>query len=181
MGSGLLWGPEGGDDSTWRRYQAPLDCCSPYFKKKNNLLFSFLATPQHRELLGQGSDPDSLSHCAWLGIDPESWHGRDATNPRCAQRELPLRRKVVLLMVCEFYPEKQFPGPPGSPIPGRWKDREKGRLCFPPLRPPQAPGCPELHKASLETAPIPSLPGSHTPPLLAECRPRRQGRGVRGT
>ena len=53
--------------------------------------FSFLAALQHMEFLGQGSDPNpgcdnsrSLTHCARLGIEPESQCSRDACRSHCA-------------------------------------------------------------------------------------------------
>ena len=55
---------------------------------------SFLPTPQHREFLGQESDPShscdlcygcgdvrSLTHCAGLGIEPASQCSQDAADP----------------------------------------------------------------------------------------------------
>ena len=56
----------------------------------------------HIEFLGQGSDlnrscdlcaaaaamPDPLTHWAWPGIEPASWHCRDAANPLAPQWEL---------------------------------------------------------------------------------------------
>ena len=32
--------------------------------------------------------PDPLTHCAWLGIKPVSWHRRDATNALAPQQKL---------------------------------------------------------------------------------------------
>ena len=65
------------------------------------LFFTFLATPQHMELLGQGSDLshscnlcqavatlDPLTHCAGPGIEPASWHYRDTADPTASQQEL---------------------------------------------------------------------------------------------
>ena len=48
--------------------------------------FSFLATPQHMEFPGQGSDPShsnsgSLTRSARLVLEPASWHCRDAIGP----------------------------------------------------------------------------------------------------
>ena len=54
------------------------------------------------EALGHGSDPshiwtyatgaatpDSLTHCARLGIEPAPWHFRVAANPVVPEQELP--------------------------------------------------------------------------------------------
>lgn len=51
----------------------------------------FLATPQHKEILAQGSDLSrscdpshscrSLTHCVEPGIEPVSWHTQDTTDP----------------------------------------------------------------------------------------------------
>ena len=73
----------------------------PFFLNSFFVLFC-LAILQHMEFPGQGSGPNhsfdlrhscsntrSLSHCAWLGIEPTSWHCRDATNPFEPQWELP--------------------------------------------------------------------------------------------
>ena len=66
-----------------------------------HFLFSFLATPQHMEFLGQGSDLSlshylryshgnarSPTHCARLGIEPVPWRSRDTVNPIVPQQEL---------------------------------------------------------------------------------------------
>ena len=70
---------------------------------KRNLSFTlyFLATLQHTEFLGQGSDPScscnlshscgnagSLTHCARLEIEPVSQGSQDAVNPDGPQQEL---------------------------------------------------------------------------------------------
>lgn len=60
-----------------------------------------LATAKHMEFLGQESDASftcdlccscgytrSLTHCAWLGMEPASQHCRDATDPTASQGEL---------------------------------------------------------------------------------------------
>ena len=64
--------------------------------------FSFLATPQHMEFPGQGSDPSHscnpgcccnnmrpLTHCAGPGIKPVSQRTRDSTNPTALRRGTP--------------------------------------------------------------------------------------------
>ena len=67
------------------------DTCSTW---SNASFFFFLATRQHIEFPGQGSDLshscnlcqamatwDHLTHCALLGIEPASWCCREATDP----------------------------------------------------------------------------------------------------
>lgn len=63
--------------------------------------YYYLATPQHLELLGQGSDPNlslelscccgnakSLTHFAEPGIELESQSSQDAADPVLPHREL---------------------------------------------------------------------------------------------
>ena len=74
-----------------------------WFQKKKNLFlfFSFLAAPQHKELLGQGldwshsytlnysfSNTGSLTHCAAPGIKPKYQCSQEAAYPFAPQREL---------------------------------------------------------------------------------------------
>ena len=40
--------------------------------------------------------PDPLTHCAWPGTEPASWHCREAADPIALQREL---RKYGFLFV----------------------------------------------------------------------------------
>ena len=71
------------------------------FLKKIIFTFIFLVTPWHMEFSGQGSDPNcscdlshscshpgSLTHCAWLGIEPVSHRARDCAHPIAPQQEL---------------------------------------------------------------------------------------------
>ena len=70
--------------------------------------FFFLAAPQHMEFPGQGSElscsfdlhcrcshSGSLTHCAWLGIEPTSQRCRDTTDPAVLPQE-PLSDAVLL-------------------------------------------------------------------------------------
>ena len=76
----------------------------PNYNLKNffKLIFLLLATLQHVEFPGQGSDPScsrcllckcsntrSLTHCARLGIEPVPQHRRDAIDSAALQQEVP--------------------------------------------------------------------------------------------
>ena len=86
-----------------------------WIKIFNKVFVFFLGAPWHMELPGHGSDlghsgdlslscgsTRSLTHCAWLGIEPAFQHSQDSTNPIALQQEhqyLLFKTKFIFLVL----------------------------------------------------------------------------------